>query len=179
MHGRILAELGDAERGVEEMHLGYDMWAETGAVVTQPFYLAMQSEGLALAERFDDALSVIDRALALVEEHGERYYEAEIRRLRGEFLLRATTRGADATVEAERCFLEAINQAQAQRLGSLELRGALSLAELPQSAGSPDTALSILTAAVRKVHGGETTTDRRRAEQVLQSLHLGVAVQSH
>ena len=50
MYGRVLAELGDVETGVNEMQRGYQMWSQSGAVVTRPFYLAMQAEGLALAQ---------------------------------------------------------------------------------------------------------------------------------
>ena len=174
MHGRILAERGEPARGVAEMRLGYEMWADTGAVVTQPFYLAMQSEGLALARQFDEALAVVDRALEVVAKHGERYYEAEIRRLRGEFVLQA---GGSAAVnrraEAEQWFLDALRVAQAQRLASLELRAALSLAALP---GAQETALRTLESAVGKVHGGDSTLDWRRARRALRELQFGESV---
>lgn len=177
MHGRILAELGEPARGVEEMKVGYQMWADTGAVVTQPFYLAMQSEGLALARRFDEALAVIDHALRVVEEFGERYYEAEIRRLRGELTLRcAQEAGAGARVAAERWFVDAIELAQRQRLGSLELRGALSLAQLWMESGSTETAISILASALGRVNGGDETLDPRRAQSLLRRMRASELV---
>jgi len=180
MHGRVLAELGEPVRGIDEMRVGYDMWAETGAVVTKPFYLAMQSEGLALARQFDDALAVVDRALALVEEHGERYYEAEIRRLRGEFALKsAASAGASRAEEAEGWFLGAIKAAQAQQLGSLELRGALSAAELWLQSGSREKAVRVLELAAGKVQGGETTQDVRRARRFLRELQLSESLRPH
>jgi class 3 adenylate cyclase/predicted ATPase len=176
MHGRILAELGEPVRGVEEMSLGYEMWADTGALVTQPFYLAMQSEGLALARRFDEALTVIDRAMQVVEEHGERYYEAEIRRLRGEFTLRsAGAASAAVRAEAERWFLDAIKVAQLQRLGSLELRSALSLAELWMER-DPTEAAPLLAFALGRVQGGDETSDPRRARSLLQGLRASESV---
>jgi class 3 adenylate cyclase/tetratricopeptide (TPR) repeat protein len=173
MHGRVLAELGEPARGVDEMRAGYDMWAETGAVVTKPFYLAMQSEGLALARQFDEALAIVDQALRLVEEHGERYYEAEIRRLRGELTLKsAASARVNRAAEAERWFLGAIKVAEAQQLGSLVLRGALSLAELRLQTGRQEEAIRVLEPAIGKVQGGEGTLDVRRAHCVLQEHQL-------
>ena len=177
MHGRIVAELGEPARGVEEMRIGYDMWADTGAVVTQPFYLAMQSEGLAVAGDFDGALAVIDHAVQLVAEHGERYYEAEIRRLHGEFLLRAVARATTVSrAEAERSLMRALETAQAQRLGSLELRVALNLAQLAMKSGAHGRARQTLETALGKVHGGEATLDVRRARRLLDELHVDGAV---
>ena len=179
MHGRVLAALGEPERGVQEMQLGYDMWAETGAVVTQPFYLAMQSEGLALAGEYERALDVVDRALQVVEAHGERYYEAEIRRLRGEFAFRVAERtGARTLAEAEIWLLSSIELAQKQRLGSLELRGALSLAQLSEPKRPSAKAIRALEDAVGKIHGGEATVDVRRARAVLQKYQVGEPVRS-
>jgi predicted ATPase len=179
MHGRVLAELGEPTRGVDEMRIGYDMWAETGAVVTRPFYLAMQAEGLALARRFDEALVVVDQALQVVEEHGERYYEAEIRRLRGEFTYRsASLSDSSRATEAERWLLGAIKVAEVQQLGSLVLRGALSLVELWLQAGRQEEAIGVLETAIGKVHGGDTTLDLSRARRVLQELQLSESVGS-
>jgi predicted ATPase len=171
MHGRLLAELGDPARGVEEMRVGYDMWADTGAVVTQPFYLAMQSEGLALAGRLEEAVSVVDRALQVLEQHGERYYEAEIRRLRGEFALRLG-QGGDPD-EAEPWFTGALRLAQAQQLGSLQLRCALSLAQLSRDERASDAAGRALKDALGRIRGGETTLDVRRARAAIQAIQTG------
>ena len=176
MHGRILAELGEPARGVEEMRVGYDMWAETGAVVTQPFYLAMQCEGLLLAGQLNEARAVIDHALQLVEANGERYYEAEIRRLRGELMLRDGDGGASAKFDGERWLLAAHQVAATQKLGSLELRAALSLAQFGLPSSSAKTARRFLTDALGKVHGGEATLDVRRGRRLLQELRLGESV---
>jgi predicted ATPase len=174
MHGRVLAELGDPLRGVEAMRLGYELWAETGAVVTQPFYLTMQSEGLLLAGEHNKALDVVDRALQLVEAHGERYYEAEIRRLRGEVVARLAQPGAARKLaDAETSLLNALQIAKRQRLGSLELRAALSLAQLPGETRPAAGTAQALKEALGKVHGGETTLDVRRAKAVLQELQRG------
>jgi hypothetical protein len=117
---------------------------------------------------------VIDRALQLVEANGERYYEAEIRRLRGEILVRTGQRaGAGDGADAERWLLAAHQVALRQRLGSLELRAALNLAQLPLLSNSPETATRVLAEALAKVHGGESTLDVRRGNLLLRQLQAG------
>ena len=119
MRGRIVAERGDAQAGVEEMSQAYAMWAATGAVVTTPFYLALQAEGLALAGRPDEGLTLLRRALGIVTQYGERYYEAEIRRLIGELMLQsATLHGRDESGEAGQERLKA-STALVSRCGGL------------------------------------------------------------
>ena len=87
IHGRVLAALGNCAAGIEEMRRGYDLWAGTGAVVTTPFYLALRAEGLALGGRPEEGLELLSRALTILNRSGERYYEAEVRRLFGDLKL--------------------------------------------------------------------------------------------
>ncbi|MES1162098.1 MAG: hypothetical protein ABUL50_03450, partial [Rhizobacter sp.] len=109
MHGRAIAELGEPAAGVEEMRAAYDMWSATGAVVTTPFYLAMQAEGLALAGQPEAGLALLEKAIDIVGRCGERYYEAEIRRLVGELVLQsAALRRVNRNEEAERWLLSGI-----------------------------------------------------------------------
>jgi predicted ATPase len=72
-------------------------------------------------------LGVLDEALALAEEMDERWWEAELHRLKGQFLLSFT---ADNAAAAEACYQRAINVAQGQGAKSLELRAATSLTRL-------------------------------------------------
>lgn len=129
VHGRLLAGQSDPQRraaGLDEMARGHAMWAATGAVVTLPLYLALRAEGLAAAGRPDEALPLLAEAQALIERHGERHYEAEVRRLTGELLL-AAGHGAD---EAEPWLKSALAVARELRLPGLERRSAESLARL-------------------------------------------------
>jgi hypothetical protein len=83
---------------------------------------------------------VLAEALALVEETEERFWEAEIYRLKGELLLKTDGAGLScSTVEAmpdaespEGCFLKAIAIARRQQGKSLELRATVSLGRLWQ-----------------------------------------------
>jgi len=84
---------------------------------------------------------VLTEALTLADTTGERWYEPELYRLKGELLLQQSP---DHHVEAEACFHQAINVARSQQAKSLELRAATSLARLWQSQGKRDEARQVL-----------------------------------
>jgi tetratricopeptide (TPR) repeat protein len=59
--------------------------------LARPYYLALLGEVYSKAEQFDDALRVLNEALALAQTNDDRFYEAEVGRLKGELLLRMKT----------------------------------------------------------------------------------------
>jgi predicted ATPase len=77
-------------------------------------------------------LKVADDALALAEKTDERWWEAEIHRVRGELLVLL---GGDRVAEAEEYFAKAIAVARSQFAKSLELRAATSMARHRQRTG--------------------------------------------
>jgi len=68
-------------------------------------------------------------ALTKTDTHGERWWEVELHRLKGEFFLRVT-RGIEHVAEAEACFRQALDIARRQHAKSWELRTAMSLRRL-------------------------------------------------
>jgi predicted ATPase len=91
------------------------------------------------------ALADLDEALATVERLGFRAFESELHRARGELLL---GRDADSLKLAEEAFRAAIAVARTQGARSFELRAALALAKLYQSAGRPVDAQAVLGPAL-------------------------------
>ncbi|MGY4827125.1 ATP-binding protein [Sphaerotilaceae bacterium SBD11-9] len=171
MRGRIVADLGDSTAGIEEMRQGYGLWAATGAVVTTPFYLTLRAEGLALAQRPEEGLVLLEQALGIVNRTGERYYEAEIRRLTGALTLQSAARaGLDRAAEAEAWMLQALECAHARKLASLSLRAATSLSDLWLQQGQRAHAIDLLGSARRAVQGGEGTRDLLNAQVRLAAL---------
>jgi tetratricopeptide (TPR) repeat protein len=171
MRGRIVADLGDAEAGIAEMSRAYDMWAATGAVVTTPFYLAMQAEGYALAGRPDDGLALLERAFGIAGKYKERYYEAEIRRLLGDLTLQsAALRGVDRNDEAERWFLGALELAEEKQLHSLSLRAAISLSRLRIAQDRPAQARQVLTPIYERFEEGKGTRDLALARGLIATI---------
>ena len=97
----------------------------TGSMLRMPYFLGLKAEALQLADRTHEALQAITEAKAWVERFGERWWCAELHRLRG-VLLAAI--GADET-EIEASFCEAISTAKQQRSISLEKRAEATYAE--------------------------------------------------
>jgi predicted ATPase len=176
MHGRAAAELGDPDTGVAEMREAYAMWAATDAVVTCPFYLAMQAEGLALKGDPDGGLLLLDDALNLIERHGERYYEPEVRRLIGALILLAGARSrAERHDEAERWFTGGLESARVRDLRSLQLRSATSLASLYVAQGRIEDARGVLAPVYERFDEGTGTRDVMRARALLNQLDAEAA----
>ena len=115
-----------------------------------------------------EGLAAIAEALALVERTGERCYEAEIWRIKGELLLKAAASNAQA--EAESCYNRAIEIARQQSAKSWELRAAKSLARLWQQQGKIAEARQMLA----EIYGWFTesfdTADLQEAKALLEEL---------
>ena len=109
----------------------------------------------------------LDEAFALVGTNEERYYEAELYRLKGELLLQQPS---DNQPEAETCFHHAIHIAQSQQTKSLELRAATSLARLWQQQGKRREAYELLAPVYGWFTEGFDTADLQDAKVLLEEL---------
>jgi hypothetical protein len=90
-----------------------------------PYFLGIKAEALHLADRTFEALEAINEAEAVAERFEQRYWFAELRRLRGVLL---AALGADET-QIEASFCEAIRIAKEQKSISLEKRAEATYAE--------------------------------------------------
>jgi adenylate cyclase len=106
-------------------------------------------------------LQSVDEALEAVEQTGERLFEAELHRLRGELLAGAN---GSLPTEAVGCLQKAIATARAQEAASFELRAALSLAQLDRS---DSHARQQLEAIVERIPAGFETPDLGAATRLL------------
>jgi hypothetical protein len=87
-------------------------------MLRMPYYLALKAEAWYFAHRVSEALEAIREVQELVERSEERWWCAELHRLRGVFL---AAMGAEET-QIEAAFREAIGTAKKQRSVSLEKR---------------------------------------------------------
>jgi predicted ATPase len=108
-----------------------------------------------VAEAFDE-----------VSRTGERFYEAELHRLKGELLL---SEGA-AHAEVEPCFRQAIEVARRQSAKSLELRAVMSLARLWRQQGKRGEARELVAAIYNWFTEGFDTADLKDAKALLEEL---------
>jgi tetratricopeptide (TPR) repeat protein len=112
-----------------------------------------------------DLQRALDALDAIPEEHRDVIYAPEIRRIRGDVLMRRDQRD-----DAERCFREAIAIARRRAERSLELRATTSLARLLASTGRRDEARRDLGAIYGWFTEGFDTADLRAAKVLLDEL---------
>jgi predicted ATPase len=103
----------------------------------------------------------------VIERTGERWFDAELHRTRGEILVKQNP--ADPA-PAEAAFLTAIAIAQQQKARSFELRAALSLAKLYQSTGRAGDAHAVLAPALQGFAPTPEFPEIAEAQQLLGSL---------
>ena len=110
---------------------------------------------------------MLAEALTLADTTGERWYEAELYRLKGELLLQQYS---DNQAEAETCFHQAIDIARNQQAKSFELRAATSLARLWQQQGKRQEAHDLLAPVYHWFTEGFDTADLQDAKALLDAL---------
>jgi predicted ATPase len=108
----------------------------------------------------------VAEALAFVYDTGERVWEAELYRLKGELTLKS-----QAEEEAEACFLKAIEVARRQQAKSLELRAVMSLSRQWQQQGKRKEAHQVLSDIYGWFTEGFDTKDLQEAKALLEELH--------
>src|SRR5215471_17926247 len=154
------------------MHQGLAAHRATGAEVLRPFFLALLAEAYGKVGQTEDGLTVLAEALALISKTRERFYEAEVYRLKGTLTLQSKVQGPKSKVEedAEECFRKAVEIARRQGAKSLELRAAMSLAQLWQRQNEMDDARELLEEVYGWFTEGFDTKDLRDAAALLSEL---------
>jgi predicted ATPase len=168
--GWTLAHQGQAQAGIAQIHQGLLTLRATGAEILQPYFLALLAEAQGTLGEPEAGLTAITEALTRVDTTGERWYEAELHRLKGALLLQQSL---DNQAEAESCFHKAIAIAQNQQAKSFELRTATSLARLWQQQGKRQEAYDLLAPIYHWFTEGFDTADLKDAKALLHELEDG------
>jgi DNA-binding SARP family transcriptional activator len=138
----------------------------TGARLRLPYYLALLADAHLQARDATAGLEVVEAALSRSRETNERWWDAELHRLRAELLLAG---GAGAT-EAEGALRRALEIARGQQAKSLELRAARALAGLWAGSGRTAEARALLEPVCSSFREGLATPDLTVARALLSSL---------
>src|SRR5262249_39107489 len=147
---------GRREEALPLLQKGLSAFRATGAGVRVPYYLGILGDAYMQAERFAEALQMLDEALAVAEKNDDRFQEAELQRLKGELLL---AEWPDQAASAERCFQQALATARRQQSRAWELRATISLARLWYRQGRRDEARTALATVYHSFTEGFTTPD--------------------
>jgi predicted ATPase len=172
LRGWALVEQGQREEGIPEMRQGMDALQAIGSEIERPCFLALLAEACGKVGQAEEGLAALAEALTMVDKSGERFYEADLYRLRGQLILKSQVPGSRSTVEkdAEECFLKAIEIARRQQAKSLELRASVSLTRLWQSQGKQAEAHHMLSEVYHWFTEGFDTKDLQEAKVLLEEL---------
>ncbi len=187
LRGWALVEQG--QEGIAQIRQGLGTFRAMGEEMAQTYYLALLAEAHGKAGQPEEGLSMLTEALAAVHETGERFYEAELHRLKGTFILqsrsspRQVKTGQDKSedpdprpltpdpqAEAEACFHKAIAIARQQQAKLLELRAVMSLSRLWQQQGKKEEARKLLVEIYGWFTEGFDTVDLKEARALLEEL---------
>ncbi len=174
--GRALSEIylgwadamaGDLEGAVARMRHHMLELKAAGSELINDRCLAFIATALGRMGRSDEGLRTIDESFPFIERTGQRYYEAEVHRLKGELLL---AQDASNGAQAEQCFRTAIEISRKQNAKSWELRATTSLARLLAQTGKRDEARAMLAEIYNWFTEGFDTADLKDAKALLEKL---------
>jgi predicted ATPase len=167
LRGWALVTQGEGAEGIAQMRQGLAAYQAMGGGVFRPAYLVLLAEAYGNMGQTDEGLSILAEALAVVEHSEERWWEAELYRVKGELLLRQAVPDEQ---EAEACLRQAFDVARHQQAKALELRAAMSLARLWQQQGKRDEARALLAPIYGWFTEGFDTADLQEAQALLEEM---------
>jgi predicted ATPase len=139
----------------------------TEAKMMRPMFCALLAEAYGQVGQLDDAWLTLANALDAVEENGQRYYEAETYRFKGDLHLHQANPDVE---QAEASFQRALDIARHQQAKSWELRAAMSLARLWRDQGKRAQAVDLLAPVYGWFTEGFDTADLKSAKALLDEL---------
>jgi class 3 adenylate cyclase/predicted ATPase len=165
--GWALAEQGRREEGIAHMNQSLKAYRSMGAEMLQPLFLALLAEAYGKVRQVEKGLTLLIEALTMAHRNGERFYEAELYRLKGELLLALST---ENQAEAETCFHRALNITRSKSAKSVELRVTISLSRLLTKQGKREEARQMLAEIYGWFTEGFETADLKEARALLEEL---------
>jgi DNA-binding winged helix-turn-helix (wHTH) protein/tetratricopeptide (TPR) repeat protein len=135
LHAVALGDLGHVDKAMAIALEGMETWRNSRTELFLPYSLALLAEVYEKAGKVDEARQLIEEALQLATQSGERWYEPELHRVRGELCLRGEPATSAARTGARSCFERAVDLSQRQQARLFELRAGASLSGLLENEG--------------------------------------------
>jgi len=164
--GWSLVQGGRANEGFEDVRRALEGRKRLG-IGSPPSAIAMLVEAHLAMKQPAQGLEVHEEAFSRVEPTGERFYEPELYRLKGELLL---AQDASNAAQAEQSFRTAIEISRKQHAKSWELRATTSLARMLKSTDRRDEARAMLADIYNWFTEGFDTADLKDARALLEEL---------
>jgi class 3 adenylate cyclase/predicted ATPase len=177
LKGWALTREGQLEEGMARMRRGLGAQLATGAELCRPYWLCLTAEASHRTGDISEGLALLEEAEGAMERSQERYWEAEIHRIRGDLLLTGPgSLPGGANRSAERCYLRALEVASRQDARSLGLRATISLSRVWQAEHRDGEARDLLASVYASFSEGLATPDLREAAALLAELESTLAV---
>jgi predicted ATPase len=151
------AHLGQCERGLSQIESGIDAVRKMGTDQSLSHLLGMKGDVCLLFNLHEEGLQAVEQGLEVVARTSERYYEPELRRLRGKLQLGRTDGCREA---AEHDFNESLTVARAQGAKLFELRAAIGLGAIWSLEGRAAEAIDMVEQASRDIADQLPESDR-------------------
>jgi class 3 adenylate cyclase/predicted ATPase len=163
--GCVKVNNADVTGGILLLRSGLTAYHATGAERFMSHYTALLAKACEVAGQVDEAVTLLDDALQMVDRTGERWFAAELYRHKGRLLLRQGHPEA-----AEGLYRKALSIAVEQEAKLWELRAAASLARLRRDQGRRVEALDLLAPVYAWFTEGFDTRDLKDAKVLLDQL---------
>ena len=163
--GWVKVKNGDVAEGISLLRSGSSAYRATGAEAWMPHHIALLARACEIAGQIEEAVTLLDDALQIVERTGERWLAAELNRHKGQLLLRQGHSEA-----AEELYRKALSIAAEQEAKLWELRAAVSLARLRRDQGRRAEARDLLAPVYGWFTEGFDTPDLKEAKALLDEL---------
>ncbi|MGC2787411.1 MAG: AAA family ATPase, partial [Roseiarcus sp.] len=141
--GRV--QLGNTQRGLDDFRQSLADYRDQGNRVIVPGFLGVLARLEAAAQNYERALALIDEALAMSQEGGDRLYDSTLHRLRGNILLNHEPANP---AQAEDAFKTSLAIAKQQGARTFALLTSFALAKLYQATGRLAEAYAVLSPAL-------------------------------
>jgi predicted ATPase len=156
---------GPIAEAINELRRGLEAKRATGADIKLPYYFGLLAEAHERIGQTSEGLTLLTEALEVIERTDERWFEAELYRLRGEAL-----QAKGDSEGAELWFSHSLAKAQAQNATLWELRTCRSIARLRRGQGKPQQAHHLLAAVYGWFTEGFDARDLKEAKALLDAL---------
>jgi predicted ATPase len=164
LRGWVNVKNGDLAEGISLVRSGSSAFRAAGSDLIA-YYLGFLAAAYEMAGQIEEALTAADDALQLVERTGERWFEAELHRQKGQLMVRQGRSEA-----AEKLYCKALSIAREQEAKLWELRAAVSLARLHRDHGRRAEARDLLAPVYGWFTEGFDTPDLKQAKGLLDEL---------
>lgn len=169
LRGWARAKQGEIDAGIRDMQRGLEAMEAINAQTLRPYCLSLLAEIYVQAGQIREGLATVAQALAVVATTDERFWEAELHRVKGELLLASH----DDPRDVEQAFQKAIDVSRKQNAKSLELRATMSLCRVWQGQARQREAHALLAGIYGWFTEGFDTADLTDAKALLAKLDSG------